>query len=842
MGERKRSAKYYPLRRCIEVRRPPPRMHPIDFSLPITHPVAIFGLAMTLILVVPIVLRWLKVPDVVGLLMAGVLIGPNALGLLARDPTIILLGTVGVLYIMFEAGLEVDLNEFQAYKNKSLVFGALTFFFPIGIGTFLGKWALDFSWPSAILLGSLFASHTLLSYPIVSKLGLSKRESVTTAIGGTIITDTAALLVLAVVANAAQGQSGLGFWAKMIAFLAVYTVAAMVLIPLIGRWFFRTFRSGGQHFVFVLAVVFITAFMAEVAGVEAIIGAFLAGLTLNRLVPPQSTLMNRIHFVGEYLFIPFFLFSVGMLVDFRVLVAGWEAWIVAGTMLFAVISGKWVAAQLARPTLGYRAEDAGLLFGLSIPQAAATLAAALVGFNIGLFNEYVLNGAILMMLVTCIMGPLATEYYGRKVAADEERASAVRSVQQRILVPLANPETAGELVDLALLFREPKAAAPLYPLTVARAGDDEETQVILSEKLLSAAITHTVAADVPVRPITRIDLNIANGITRAIREERISTVVMGWNSQSTALSFIFGNVLDQVLKDSRCEVAVCRTVRPLNTHQRVVVVIPPGIRREPGFGHTLHTLRHLVGQLGCTLHLVVSENEHASIRRRVETLFRPGTFRTTALAGWGDLLGELTHLLKLEDVLVLVNVREGTVAWRPALNRLPNQLATTFATHSFVTLYVQEGGHSVPEADHVALSGFVLEVPAAATGLAPEAFLQHLVSLMFPGTSDAHERVLHRLTQLQGQDAVEAGGGVAVLHAHTSLAHQPELLVARSASGLPCFPESGSVHTLLLLFVPADVPSPLYLALFQRVMRLAHQPEDLDAYIQTHGRPVRLDL
>lgn len=817
-------------------------MHPIDFSLPITHPVAIFGLAMTLILVVPIVLRWFKIPDVVGLLMAGVLIGPNALGLLARDPTIILLGTVGVLYIMFEAGLEVDLNEFQAYKNKSIVFGALTFFFPIGIGTALGKWALDFSWPSAILLGSLFASHTLLSYPIASKLGLSKRESVTTAIGGTIITDTAALLVLAVVANASQGQSGLGFWVRMIAFLAVYTAAAMVLIPLVGRWFFRTFRSGGQHFVFVLAVVFITAFMAEVAGVEAIIGAFLAGLSLNRLVPPQSTLMNRIHFVGEYLFIPFFLFSVGMLVDFRVLFAGWDAWIVAGTMLFAVISGKWVAAQLARPTLGYRADDAGLLFGLSIPQAAATLAASLVGFQLGLFNEFVLNGAILMMLVTCIMGPLATEYYGRRVAADEERASAVRSVQQRILVPLANPETAGELVDIALLFRDPKAEAPLYPLTVARAGDDEETQVILSEKLLAAAISHSVAADVPARPITRIDLNIANGITRAIREERISMVVMGWNTQSTARSFIFGNVLDQVLKDSRCEVAVCRTVRPFNTHQRVVVVLPPSVRREPGFGHFLHTLRHLVGQLGCALHLVASENEEGSMRRRADALFRQGTYRITVLSEWSDLIPTLQRLLKPEDLLLLVNVREGTLAWRPALNRLPNQLATTFSSHSSITLYLPEGASIPPDGEELALSGYAVQVPNAVSSLRPEVFLQQLLGVLLPGHGDAHERALHRLTQLQDQDSFEVGDGVAVLHAHSSLAHQPELLVAQSATSLPCITTAGPVHTLLLLIVPANLPSALYLALFQRVMRLAHQPEDLEAYVRTRCTPVRLDL
>lgn len=816
-------------------------MHPIDFSLPITHPVAIFGLAMTLILVVPILLRWLKIPDVVGLLVAGVLIGPNALGLLARDPTIILLGTVGVLYIMFEAGLEVDLNEFQAYKNKSLVFGALTFFFPIGIGTLLGKWVLDFSWPSAILLGSLFASHTLLSYPIASKLGLAKRESVTTAIGGTIITDTAALLVLAVVANAAQGQSGVGFWFRMIAFLVVYTAAAMILIPLVGRWFFRTFRSGGQHFVFVLAVVFITAFLAEVAGVEAIIGAFLAGLTLNRLVPPQSTLMNRIHFVGEYLFIPFFLFSVGMLVDFRVLVAGWDAWIVAGTMLFAVVSGKWIAAQLARPTLGYRADDAGLLFGLSIPQAAATLAAALVGFQIGLFNEFVLNGAILMMLVTCIMGPLVTEYYGRRVAADEERASAVRSVQQRILVPLANPETAGELVDLALLFRDPKSEAPLYPLTVARAGDDEETQVMLSEKLLASAISHTVAADVPARPITRIDLNIANGITRAVREERISMVVMGWNTQSTARTFIFGSVLDQVLKDSRCEVAVCRTVRPFNTHQRVVAVIPPTVRRELGFGQTLLTIRRLVGQLGCTLHLVASETEGQSIRRRADALFRQGTYRFTAVSEWNNLIPTLQRLLKPEDLLLLVNVREGTLAWRPALNRLPNSFATTFIAHSSITLYVPEGSSPSPEGDDLALTGYTVQVPNALLSLRPEAFLHHLLNVLLPGQGDAHERALYRLTQLQDEEALEVGNGIAVLHAHSSLAEQPELLVAQSASALPCFTQTGAVHTLLLLIVPANLPSPVYLALFQRVMRLAHQPEELEVYLQTRCTPVRLD-
>jgi len=809
-------------------------MHDSLFLLPIKNPVAIFGLAMLLILVVPLLLRKWRVPDVVGLLMTGVLIGPNALGLLDRDPTIVLLGTVGLLYIMFEAGLEVDMNEFHKYRNRSIVFGTLTFILPITIGTSLALFVLDFGWASAILLGSLFASHTLLSYPIASRLGLSRLESVTTAVGGTIITDTAALLVLAVVANTVSGESGWFFWTRMISFLALYAIGTMILIPILGRWFFKTFRGGGEHFVFVIAVVFITAFLAEVAGVEAIIGAFLAGLALNRLVPPQSTLMNRIHFVGENMFIPFFLFSVGMLVDYRVLIAGADAWIVAGIMLFSVIVGKWFAAQAARPLMGYTSTHAGLLFGLSIPQAAATLAASLVGYQLGLFDEFVLNGTILMMLITCILGPFATEYFGRKAAAElEMQASGVENeTPERILVPLANPDTAGDLVDVALLMRRSIFGNPLYPLTVARPGGNEEQNVILSERLLSSAIIHAASADVPVRPLTRIDLNIADGITRAIREERISFVVMGWNGQSLARSYVFGSVMDDVVRDTRSMIALCRVVRPFNTNRRVYIAIPPLARRESGFSTMLSTIKNMSSQMGCPIIILSQESEIPHIKKLFEQISPQVQVTYSTLNGWTNLVQPLSIMLKEDDLFILVSVREGTLSWRPSLNRLPRLLAQKFDNINQITIYL-------PESTSLTLSDLGYEIKTVhkvdlddLEEKSTYELLSSVVHSLFPEPSSSQERLTRRLFALSEDYTPEVTPGHALYHAHSSLVQSPVLILGVSSKGVSLPGLSKPAKIILALIVPSTMPSQAYLNLLNNVSRLARNEETLISFIK----------
>ena len=460
--------------------------------LPIQNPVMVFALAMVLFVSVPLLFERARVPGIIGLIVAGAVIGPNALGVMERDETIILLGTVGLLYLMFMAGVEIDLHGFNRNRNRSLGFGALTFLIPQTLGTGAALW-LGYGWASAILLGSMLASHTLVAYPITSRLGIAKNEAVTVAVGGTIITDLVALLVLAVVAASIGGDLDAVFWLRLAGMLAVFAALVMLGLPRLGRWFLGNDYVGeAGAYVFVLAALYTSAVLAELAGVEAIIGAFLAGLALNRLIPEGGPLNNRLHFFGNALFIPFFLLSVGMLVDVRVFAAGPRAWMVMGAMSATVIVAKWLAAKLTQRMYGYSPEEGWAIFGLSVPQAAATLAAALIGYRIELFDAAVLNGAILMILITCTIGPWVVERYGRRLALREERKPAAQGdTPQRILIPMANAAHADALLDLAFLIRAPNSDEPLRPLTVVRGSARQAAEAVAkAERMLSQAVAY----------------------------------------------------------------------------------------------------------------------------------------------------------------------------------------------------------------------------------------------------------------------------------------------------------------------------------------------------------------
>jgi len=518
---------------------------------PITNPVVVFALVAVIILLAPIVMERMRMPGMIGLLLAGALLGPNGLGVLERDASFVLFGTVGLLYIMFTAALEIDLAVLKRYRLHSLVFGLVTFAIPQSIGMLVGHYLLGFDWPAAILLASMFASHTLLTYPIVSRLGLTRNQAVTTAVGGTIVTDTLALLVLAVIAGMTRGEVNENFAWQLATSLTLYVATILVGLPLLARWFFRRMaRDGVAEFVFVLATVFGCAALSHVAGSEPIVGAFLGGLALNRLIPQNSTLMNRIQFTGDALFIPFFLLSIGMLLDVSVFLGGFRAWLVAFCMLATVLVAKWLAAESTRPLLGYSRDQARVVFGLSVAQAAATLAATIVGFEIGLFDDAVVNGAIVMILVTCFWAPVVVDRHGRNlVLAETELAPEAHGAKQRILVACSSESSARPLIDLAILVRDPAQQQPVYPLTVVEDGDEAVSSVAAAARMLDTLVPQLSAAGVPAHPITRIDLNTAAGIQRARRELHAHQVIVGWHKRSIGTEFFFGSMVEQLLQD-----------------------------------------------------------------------------------------------------------------------------------------------------------------------------------------------------------------------------------------------------------------------------------------------------
>jgi Kef-type K+ transport system membrane component KefB/mannitol/fructose-specific phosphotransferase system IIA component (Ntr-type)/nucleotide-binding universal stress UspA family protein len=798
----------------------------MPFALPFTDPVLILVVATTIFLLVPLLFERIRIPGIIGLIVAGAVVGPHGLGLLARDPTIVLLGTVGLLYLVFVAGLELDLNLFSQFRRRSIVFGVLSFALPLLLALAVMP-MLGFGWPAAWLMGSIIGSHTLLAYPIVSRMGLVKSPPVVTVVGGTLVTDTLALTVLAVVAGSLDGDIGAGFWLRLVGTLALYVGLMLWGIPRLGRWFFRYMPGqSAAEFTFLLVVLFGSAWLATLAGAQPIIGAFLAGLLLNRLIPASSPLMLRVRFVGNSLFIPFFLLSVGMLVDGRVLAGSVRVWVIAGTITLLVHGGKFAAAWISQRVFGYAADERLLMFGLSVPQAAATLAVTFVGLEIGLFDEAVVNGVIVMILVTGLVGPLMVERAGRHMALREElRPYDPGAAPERILVPLSHPATAGALLDLALALRGRKSDEPLHPLTVVRTGAGDPAEMVAeAEKLLGHAVMHAAAADVPAVPLTRLDPNYATGILRGIAETRSSTVVVGWDGSSSVPTSIFGSVLDQLLSQSQQLVMVSRLGHPLNTTRRLVVVFPPGIDHHPGFLRAVHATKRLAGELDAVLLcLVVGAPTDRYERILGDTPPKlPTTF--AAVPKWSGLLSSLRDAVKPDDLVVVMSARRGTLGWHRALDRLPAYLSE-LVPESFIMLYPSEQ-QSIPaetpddpthrvSPDHV-----VFDLTA---GSGREAIAQLLRASL--GDDAARlRRVTRRLDESDATAPPEITPGVVIPHARIDDVDRPMLYLGIAPDGIAFEGVDEPVRLVFLLLSPTAGGGD-HLRCLANVARLVSNPE-----------------
>jgi Kef-type K+ transport system membrane component KefB/nucleotide-binding universal stress UspA family protein len=660
-------------------------------TLPLEDPVIIFTLVLTIILLSPIVLRKFKIPNIIGLIFAGVIIGPYGLNLLLRDSSIILFGTVGLLYIMFLAGLEIDMIQFRRSRIKSIVFGGLTFLLPQVIGTLVSHYILDFNIPTSILLASMFASHTLITYPIVTRLGLTKTEAVTVAIGGTLITNVLSLLILSIIVQLSSDSLSTLFWIRITSLSLITGFLIFWGIPKLGRWFFRTFEGEGySHFLFSLAIVFLSAFLAQVAGLEPIIGAFLAGLALNKLVPQNSPLMNRIEFVGNTLFIPFFLIGIGMLVDFRVLLGGTEAIVVAVTMIVVATLTKWMAADFTRRIFRYTKHEGLIIFGLTNGQAAATLAAITIGYNLGLLNEQVLNGTVLMILVTCLIASFATESGGRYMAvAESKRIDFEKDMHERIMVPISNPNTIENLMDLAILIKDPTVREPIFPLTIVKDDEDVDYQVQQSKKMLEKAVKHASSTGTSVQLVNRVDFNIPSGIIRAMKELQVTTIIIGWNARITAREKIFGSVLDNILHGSTQTLFVCKLLYPINTFQRIRLFMPSLAHYEPGFMNWLQMIKILSQQAGTSLEITGSGE---TIRHLENVLARKQPFIKPKLHIDENIpdLKNISKSAQSGELFILIGARRTNISYQSYLDEIPYMLSKHFELHSFIVVFPEQ--------------------------------------------------------------------------------------------------------------------------------------------------------
>ena len=669
-----------------------------DFHLPVTDPTWIFFLVLVIILFAPIVLERLRIPHIIGMILAGVVIGEHGFNILARDSSFELFGKVGLYYIMFLAGLEMNMEDFKSIRVKATVLGLLAFIFPLGIGIWTNLHLLGYSLATSVLLASMYASHTLIAYPIVIRYGINRQRAVSIAVGGTAVTDTLTLLVLAVVGGMYKGETSEMFWIWLVLKVVVLSVVIMYAFPRIGRWFFRRYSDNVVQYIFVMAMVFLGAGLMEFVGMEGILGAFLAGLVLNRLIPHVSPLMSHLEFVGNALFIPYFLIGVGMLIDVNVLFGHIDSVKVAVVMIIVALLGKWIASWLTQKIYKMRALERELMFGLSNAQAAATLAAVLVGYNIilpngeRLLNEDVLNGTILLILVTCVVSSFITEHAAKRIAMDDAEVSDEKAQEkEKFLIPIANPETLESLMSLAMVVRDEKQPDNLVALNVINDNNGSVKQEMRGKRSLERAAQIAASTSVRLKTVSRFDLNITTGILHTAKEYEATNIIIGLHCKMSIVDSFFGNLTENLLKNTYLQVMVARFLIPVNTLRRIIVAVPPKAEFEHGFMKWITHMCRMSSQLGCRVHFYAHPQTLGYIRGYIQKKHKDTRVAYSKLEDWDDLL-LLTGQVNYDHLLVIISARRGSISYDSAFERLPMQISKYFNNNSIMLLYPEQKG------------------------------------------------------------------------------------------------------------------------------------------------------
>lgn len=667
-------------------------------SFPLSQPVSIFLLVLIIILIVPILFNRLRIPHIVGMIIAGMAIGPYGFNLLERDASFEIFGQVGILYLMFLASVEIDMFNLKKNLRRGALFGILSFLLPMTAGVLVTRWAFDASWPTAILIASMLASHTLISYPVVTRFGLGNQKAAVIAVCGTIVAVFLALVALAQVV--AIENKGYFDWLSVLTLLGFVVIYALIIgyaFPWLTRRFFRRHSEPVTQFIFILALVLTASMLAQVIGLEAILGAFYAGLVLNRFIPSRSALMNRIKFVGNAIFIPYFLIGVGMLINVRVIFNGWGVITAALVMTATALLCKWLAAAITQRAYRMSSTDRNIMFGLSSGKAAATIAATMVGYQYGLLNEDLLNGAVIMILLCCLVASITTQRAAirlRVKMTEEEMQdeAAQERVNARQVVAVANPMTATGIMQLALLMRHPGNTLPLTALFIRNTDDAKEAAY--GRAALRTAAEYATAIDLKVDPVERFDNNIVNGIINVLKEKNGSDIILGLHRKTNMVDTFYGKTIEQLLATTNKNVIMARTFVPIDTIRRIIILVPKKAEYETGFRQWVERMGNLATQLGCRLEFIAYPDTFPYIR----SVLASGKYnvRTDYLAmkSWDDFI-ILSSRIAPDDLFVAIGARRTSVSFNSDLENLPMYLQRYFSQQNLVVIYPEQFGSDI---------------------------------------------------------------------------------------------------------------------------------------------------
>ena len=673
---------------------------------PITSPTLIFFVVLLIILSAPIIMGKLRIPHIIGMVLAGVLVGRYGLNILERDSSFELFGKVGLLYIMFLAGLEMDLESVKRNSRRFLIFGLLTCLTPLLITYFMAMWLLGYSGQASFLLGCIMASNTLIAYPIISRYGLGRDSSVMLSVGSSMISLFLALLMLAALAASYGEDVGILFWIVFLLKFLAFCVLLSWGIPKLSRYFLRRYSDAVMQFIFALSVMFLSAALSEAIGVEGIVGAFLSGLILNRYIPHVSPLMNRIEFIGNALFIPYFLIGVGMLINVRTLFEGVHMLFIVGLIVFFGTFGKALAAYLSSLLFRLPKSAGNMMFGLTCAHAAGAIAMVMVGMRLEvspgvyLVNDEMLNGVVIMILITCIISTMMTEHAAQQITLTNRLQPSERNRQskddEKIMLCVKYPDIAPQLLELAIMVRNQKLNRELVALNVVyddvQAGKHRQEGLRLLEKLEQRAS----ASDIQMQTQVRLASNIANGIKHAFREFAASEIIMGMHVHTDGNPKFWGEFIQSLYNGLNRQIVLIRFVQPLNTLRRIQVAVPSRAEFEPGFHRWLERLARMAGNLDCRIQFHGRNESLELIREYINNRHSSVRAEYTFMGHWNE-LPKLAANINDDHMFVVITARKGTISYKTALERLPNELMQHFSGKNLMILFPDQYGEAKEE-------------------------------------------------------------------------------------------------------------------------------------------------
>lgn len=677
----------------------------LDFSqyLPITSPTLIFFVVLFIILIAPIVMGKLRIPHIIGMVLAGIVIGPYGLNILERDSSFELFGRVGLLYIMFLAGIEMDLEGLKKDLGKVTIFGLLTCFVPFILTYLSCVWYLGYPSLASLLLGCIMASNTLVAYPIVVRYGLQRSKVTTLSVGASMLSLLIALVVTAALVGSMSGDTGTLFWVMFFVKFVVWCIAMTWLIRHMTRWFLRRYSDSVMQYIFVLAVMFISAATCELIGLEGILGAFVSGLVLNRFIPNISPLMNRIEFIGNAIFIPYFLIGVGMLINAGLLLEGGNTILVVACIGIFGTLGKAIAAFLTSFFFHRSVHEGNLMFGMTSAHAAGAIALVMVGVNLEiapgqhLLGDEALNAVVIMILFTCIISTVVTDYASRTIVLKEKSQRKMpeddgKADDEKILIPVKYPETCDTLLNMAMLMRNEKLSRGLIALNVVYDDLDATYNQQEGQRLLEQIENKAAAADVQVQTQVRLATNIANGIKHAFKEYDASEIILGQHIHDNSTRRFWGQFAQSLFNGLNRQIIIARCTIPLNTIRVFHVAVPSRAEYEPGFYRWLERVSRMVTRLGCRIVFHGRDESLSLIRTFLGNRFPSIRADYAIMQHWND-FKSLAAQVEEHQMLVVVTARPGTVSYKSAMERLPDELTTYYKYKNVMIIFPDQYGN-----------------------------------------------------------------------------------------------------------------------------------------------------